>query len=250
MGGLSGQDDMGDIQARSEQTFSDLQPLTDEANTMARSSGGGGQHIGNPQFLGSCVNVTIDSISTPHVMTIDFGSNNCVCNDGRSRRGLIIVTYNGEFTEPGHTRTITFSDFYVNDNQVTGTKIITNMGKNGEGHTYFSIETNGSIVTEKGTITHNGSRTRTWLSGEDTPDRGDDVFSITGSGTKVRANGKTMTMEITSPLIRDHSCKWIKSGVIKMSGGDKERSLDFGNGNCDNKATATANGKQKEITLR
>jgi len=250
--GLSGDDNFGDAQARTEQTFSDLQPLTDEANAMAKSAQSGGQGIGNHQFLSSCATISVDSISVPHVMTIDFGSTNCMGNDGRNRRGKIIVTYSGDdFRAQGHTRTITFDEFYVNDNQVTGTKKITNMGKNGEGHTYFNIETNGSMVTEKGTITHNSNRVRTWISGEDTEAREDDVFSITGSGSRMLDNGKSFTMEIVSPIIRANDCKWIKSGVIKMTGPDnKERSIDFGNGDCDNKATVSFKGKTKEITLR
>lgn len=247
-----GEDNIGDVQAGSEQTFTDLQPLTDEANTLARSSGtNNSQGFSNAKFLGSCTTISIDSTSNPHVMTIDFGTANCLCNDGRYRRGQIIVTYTGDFREQGHTRTITFNDFYVNDNQVTGIKTITNMGRNSDGHLYYNVEIDGSIVTNKGTLSHSGSRVRTWIAGEDTETREDDVFSITGTGTKVRSNGKTFNMEITSPLIRDNSCRWIKSGTIKMSATDgKERSIDFGSGDCDNKATVSFNGKTKEITLR
>jgi hypothetical protein len=243
----AGDDSIVDMQAGSEQTFSDLQPLTEEANSLARSCAG----TSSAKFLGPCTSVTLDSSSNPHLLTIDFGTTNCLCNDGRYRRGQIIVAYTGNFNEQGHSRTITFHEFYVNDNQVTGIKTITNMGRNNEGQLYYNINIDGSVATEKGTMSHSGHRVRTWLSGEETETREDDVFSIAGSGSKVKANGKTMTMEIVSPLIRDNSCRWIKSGSVKMSSTDgKERGIDFGNGACDNKATVSGNGKTKEITLR
>jgi len=39
--------------------------------------------------------ITIDTISQPHTLTVDWGNTNCDCNDGKTRRGKIVTTYYG-----------------------------------------------------------------------------------------------------------------------------------------------------------
>jgi hypothetical protein len=234
-------------QARLEQTFEDINGVEEDA-ANARTT----QSTGTAQFLGPCATVTRDTVSIPHTITVDFGTANCLCNDGRNRRGQVLITYTGGFMEPGHTRTVTFQDFYVDDNQLTGTRQVTNMGPDANGNMVVSVEANGTLIfaNGKGTATHSFKRTRTWIAGSATEDKSDDVCSITGSGSMTRANGKSATMSIIKPLIRSRDCKWIKEGIIKLTPSQgKERMIDFGNGECDDKAVVSVDGKTKEITL-
>ncbi|OSZ78388.1 hypothetical protein CAP35_09045 [Chitinophagaceae bacterium IBVUCB1] len=238
-----------DDQARMDQSFNDAQTLADQAYET-----GNVQMKGGPSILGTCATVTRDTTSTPRKITIDFGSTNCLCNDGRLRRGKIIITYTGKYRDSGSVKTIGFDGYYVNNNQVLGSKTITNMGKNSSGQSYYSIVVNGMMIlsTTGDTVKHTATRTRTWVKGESTTLLSDDEYRITGSGTNTRASGKVVNYTITSPLLIALNCNWIKEGVIAITpaGASSARTLDFGAGTCDDQATINYNGKTRTITLR
>lgn len=199
-----------------------------------------------------CATVTHDTISIPHVVTVDFGNTNCLCKDGKYRRGQIIMQYTGHYADSGYQREISFNQYFVNDNQLLGTKSVTNMGRNAAGQTYFSVSVNGSMILANGngTRTWISARKRTWTAGEATTIRADDEYDITGSGTLTRANGKTFNMAITTPLHRSRSCDWIQNGVIEITAsGGAVRTLDFGTGSCDSTATLSWNGRTRTIQL-
>ena len=202
--------------------------------------------------LGQCATITHDSVSVPHIVTIDFGTSNCVGLDGRSRRGKVIVTYSGKYRDAGSTHTVTFDNFFVNDNQITGTRTVTNNGLNQAGNISFSIEINGSVILANGagTCTHVSSRTREWVAGYATDDRSDDAYLITGNASGTNSRGGNYTAEILTPLRHENSCHNIVSGVIKFTPASKPaRTIDFGNGTCDNQATVSAGSRSKVITL-
>lgn len=238
-------------QVKVEQTFNDVQSIADDADAENANSA----YFKTTQgftTLSNCATVTRDTIATPHTITIDFGSANCLCNDGRYRRGQILVSYTGRYKDSGSVHTISFNNYFVNDNQVTGTKTVTNMGTNNNGNTYFTITVNGGLVlaNNNGTISWTSSRVRTWVHGANTPARNDDVYRITGGATLIRANGATCNINITSPLIVALNCNWIEQGTEDIIPQNRPaRTLDYGNGTCDSLATITVNGNTYNVTL-
>jgi hypothetical protein len=240
--------DYGGEQARLEQTFDESQDIADEGATTGSLS----NFRVAPGILSGCATVTRDTTAMPHVVTIDFGPVNCMCNDGRNRRGQIIVTYSGHYRDSGSAHTISFSNYFVNDNGVTGTRTVTNMGRNANGDLYYEISVNGAITLANGngTLSWTGNRTRTWIAGESTGPRFDDVYEITGSGNVTRPNGASFSMSILSPLVKALDCNWIKQGTVQITPSNHPvRTLDFGSGSCDDQATVTVNGNMHNITL-
>lgn len=236
--------------ALADQLFSELTDITNEA-------------MGGPQsllkgvvldtiFMGPCVTVTIDTIGFPFTTTIDFGEVNCLCHDGKYRRGKILVEHTGPYWAPGTVVTTTFDNYFVNDNQLLGTKVVTNAGLNSQNNMTWTIEVDGQVIkADGGVVTWVGERMREWVEGAGTPMRWDNVYHITGTHTIVASNGNTMTATITQALEVALNCHWIRSGVVEF-----EHSvfplmiLDYGDGNCDNQATVTINGISYDITLR
>ncbi len=237
-------------QARMDQTFNDVENLADQAATTGSS-----ELKGEPSILGVCATVTRDTVSVPHTVTINFGTTNCTCRDGRVRRGKIIVTYNGRYRDSGYSHVISFDNYFVNDNQVMGTKSVTNMGHNSSGQSYYNINVDGKIVLNStgDTIKHVATRVRTWTAGESTLMISDDEYRISGTGTNTRRNGKVVTYNITSPLLIAMNCNWVKEGPIEFTPAGAttaKRTLDFGAGTCDDQATMTTGTRTKTITLR
>jgi len=237
--------------AYAEATFENISDMADEAYDI-----GTGNHLksypGERMFLSECATVTLDTIGFPLELTIDFGEENCLCRDGKYRRGRIIITFTGRYREPGTVITHGFEDYYVNDNSVDGTKVVTNMGENDNGNLYYTIEVVGVVqrVEDGSTFSWNSSRVREWIQGSDTPNRWDDIYLITGTASGVRPNGLTWEREIINPLRVELACRFIVSGTIELRPEDRPvRLLDFGNGECDNIATVLINGVTYTIYL-
>jgi hypothetical protein len=237
--------------AYAESTFENVSDMADEAYDI-----GTGNHLklfpGERMFLSECATVTLDTTVFPRVLTIDFGEENCLCHDGKYRRGKIIMTFNGRYHQPGTIITHGFEDYFVNDNSVEGTKVVTNMGENDNGNMYFTIEVVGVVQKEDGsTFSWNSSRVREWIQGSDTPNRWDDIYLITGTASGIRPNGLTWEREIMTALRVELACRFIVSGTVELRPEDRPvRLLDYGNGECDNFATVTINGETQTIYLR
>jgi hypothetical protein len=236
--------------ALAEGIFNDVGNITDEAYYL--NSGNYKSTDGDTLFLGQCATVILDTVVFPHELVIDFGEENCLCRDGRYRRGKIINTFTGRYREPGTILTHGFDEYFVNDNKVEGSRILTNMGYNDFGNLWFTIEIEGLItLAENGAIiSWNASKEREWVEGSDTWNRCDDGYHINGTADGVRVSGKSWTKEIIIPLRRELVCRFFVSGSVEIIPEERPaRLLDYGDGQCDNIATVTINGRTYTIHL-
>lgn len=206
----------------------------------------------------SCPTITIDhpdATTWPKVVTIDFGSTNCIGSQGKSRRGQIIATFSGPYRAAGTVIGITFINYYVNDYHVEGIKTITNGGTNSNGQMFWAVVVQNAKITKTdgSFITWNAVRTRTWVAGQNTiANWTDDAYEITGNATGSNSSGVSYVAEITSPLYIVYGCPWIEAGEIKITPLGKDmRIINFGTvGNCDNDATVTIKSNVYNIKLR
>jgi hypothetical protein len=243
--------------ALAESSFNDVTTITDQAaysgSVNMRVAGSSSADKEDGSLGSACATVSVDTVSSPHIITIDFGTTNCLCNDGRYRRGKIMASFTGRYKDAGTVISISFSNYFVNDNQLTGTKKITNNGLNAAGHLVYKIEVNGSVIKANGagTATWISTRQREWIAGSATPlILNDDVYSITGSASGTTAKGKSYTISITTALVRKMSCRWFESGVLDVTPQNKPtRTLDYGNTGCDANATVTISGHTFPIVL-
>lgn len=221
-------------------SFVDKSIEEDEDAVIFKSMmGGNGQNCGGQGLLAECAIVTESSETFPKTITIDFGDG-CTNSNGVTKSGQIIVSLSDDMMNEGAVRTVTFQDFYINNVHVQGTRVTTNTGVDGENHPTFSR-------TADMTITHNGNIFQrsfngnvTWLSGYDTPECGDNVFELTGSGTAIRPNGVEISRVIVTPMILDRICGYVTAGVVEVSTPQGIHSINFGDGTCDDIAIVTA----------
>lgn len=253
-----------DSETTTASDYSFAQTTNDDAASMSsqteddRLSGSFGGSVTDSSYsllLGSCTTISLDTVAMPHLLTIDFGSTNCLCFDGKYRRGKIIVSFIKRYRDSGSSHTIAFSNYYVNNYKVEGTQTVVNNGHNAKGNITFSIQTSSVITDTTGKqLTFTSTRTREWIAGESTIGLhgwSDDVYSITGSASGTSFNGASYSANITSPLLIALSCRWVEQGTIAFTpSGELTRTIDFGSGSCDNQATVTIAGKTFPITLR
>jgi len=229
--------------AMADDAFTDMQQSADDA--VANNG------IRGPEDACAPV-VTFDTVSVPHTMTIDFGTVNCTAQNGRMRRGQLHITWSGAYRDSGTVKTITPVGYYVNDRHIQGLKTVTNMGHDSNGHIYYNVQADGTVTAADNSWTaeHHATRVRTWIAGSDTPGRQDDVYSITGGGHGINRHGLAYTSSITNALRVAGNCPWIEQGTVEvLPQGKPVRTIDWGNGTCDNTFTVTVNGHTFTVTV-
>lgn len=232
-------------------TFTDLSSLTSENNALFSVSAKGNQTMSVPQESNSCIqlNISPQNMTWPLTLTMDYGTGCTVENI--TRKGKMIAVFSDRFKNPGAKITVTFENFQVNDHKIEGTKIITNNGKNAAGNLNFTIEVAGSkISTADKSMSFSSTNNIEWTAGSDTFLPGDDVFSISGSAKLTNSKGKELAVSIVKPLIKKAACRFVVAGSTDIKAGDAMWTLDYGSGDCDNKASVNILGEIKEITLR
>jgi hypothetical protein len=247
-----------------QQSYNDLATMADEAvnngtSVVYKSASNPYSTLSNCASIvtpiGNVVNYSVDGKDT---IIVNFGATNCLCHDGRYRRGSVMFTYTGAYATVGTVITCTPQNYFVNDNQVGGTKTITCATPPAGTNMKHDIVVNGTIIKANGagTITWNSTRTRVWKSGDVTNLFNDDVYEITGNANGTSAAGSTFTSTITSALVRkfdvtNAQCKkyFVQGTIDHTPQGKPTRTIDFGSGACDNVATVTINGHVYTITL-
>lgn len=243
--------------AFAEAQYNDVTTLVDQATvtgSVTYMAGGsrGGEVLG-PQ--GSpCVSVSVDTASNPRVITIDFGTSNCLCLDGRNRRGKIIATFSGRYRDAGTVITISFDNYYVNEYKIAGSKKFTNQGNNQSGNLVYKVEVNGQVTKPNngGTYTWISTRFREWKEGASTPlNILDDVYAITGTASGTNPDGSSYTINATKELIRKMNCRWFESGTLELIQPNLPNiTLDYGSTGCDANATITVLGQVYPVLLQ
>ncbi len=213
----------------------------------------------NDDRLG-CNNTTITLTRTgtklfpSGIILIDFGSG---CTDGRgvTRKGQIYIRYSGIRWFPNSYIKDSLVNYYRNDKHVEGVHTITVQVSADTSHLQFNnVLENGKITFGDGSfITRNHSITQQWKRSS-VPINDQWITLAGGFANGAKKNGNEYLMTITQNLVEKLSCVDDKvvipvSGIEIITIGNKEYTLDFGNGSCDNALTVTLNGKSKSITV-
>ena len=224
-------------------------------------------NIADAERVDACFTVTTSHLSTSSVfpvkVVIDFGTTGCVGLDGHVRRGKIINEYTSRLLYPGAIATTTFDGFYIDSIKVEGTHKITNTSPltTQPLSRQFTVEVDARLSKTNGNYTEwKSQKTIKQIEGLLTIDfPKDDIFQIEGKAYGKAKRGSILVAweaGTIEPLIKKFSCRWIVKGKVKTALASNTvnsrwvATLDFGAGDCDNKAIITINGVAHNITLR
>lgn len=183
----------------------------------------------------------------PRIVVINYDSVAVDSSDGKIRRGRLICEYSNYWRKAGARIKITLKDYVVNGGTLTVDSII--LINKMDGLTEMNVY-NGKYTNQGWSLEWACNRSFTQLAGVKTPVFEDDVFRFSGNATAKTRAGKKITCIITTPLTKHVSCKWIDAGKIDLTlEGSGTRTIDFGNGTCDNTAKLTVNGNTLDFTL-
>lgn len=250
--------------------MSDAADVSTEAVAAPSDSQFGGREATGPVDISqlfrentrlSCATITIEKTSggasPAGVITIVFPSNGS-CKDfrGIARRGTITITYTGPRFVSGSKIVTTFTDYYVGGVKVEGTHTLTNITPTTASFPRFTVEIVGGKLTflNGKTITRAQSFTREWQRGANpTQDKWVLLAGSTASGST--RNGKEYLMTVTKDVVHSRACMVSNQVFIAVSGEkvftteNKQITINFGDGACDNIVTITINGKSKDVTI-
>lgn len=210
-----------------------------------------------------CFTVNVEQLGTTSVfpvrITTDFGTAGCTGRDGRTRYGKIITVYSNRLVVPGAAATTTFDGYRVGDISISGTHTITN-NSTADTRRFTVVVDNARLSLPNGNyIQRSAERVITQVEGLGTPLLpGDDVFTVSGSASGAVKRGNmaaTWESQITQPLRKRFNCHWIVQGTVQITRQNQSSNspwagvLNYGTGACDNKATLTINGVDRQITL-
>jgi hypothetical protein len=236
---------------QAESVSSDVDNMTSQVTRMSSFAPENSQQPSFDHFgFNSCAVVTHDSIN--HIITYDFGIG-CTGQDGKIRSGIITVNYTGSgYFDPGSSWVVTFNNFYVNSRHVEGVRTVTNNGLNGSGNMTWTIDAQNMRITrpDGSWRSWNSIRTREMVAGYGDSTWTNDIYVINGTSTGLNSQGESVSCTHTN-ITRDLSCHFITSGTMQITPSSRPtRTIDFGNGTCDDLATVTKNGITRTIHLR
>ena len=153
-------------------------------------------------ILPACAGRLFDAATK--TLIIDFGETDCMCGDGLKRRGKIKAAFDGKYRAKGTTVTITLEDYFVENIEFKGTKIIENQGNGSGNFKYAYIVLDAQATTAGGTISWDTEATIERVEGDNTLTPWDDVYEGIGSSNGVNRDGNPFTVVIdpASPLVR------------------------------------------------
>jgi hypothetical protein len=202
-----------------------------------------------------CRKVTVDPADRtqwPKTITIDFGTDGCLVREGITKKGKIIIHQTAPQQSREWEKTITYENYSVNGNLIEGTHVLTFRIRS-EHPVWTDKLTGGKVTTPEGVIrTREAVHIRVQTRGIETPrDRSDDAFQVTGNASGTGRDGKGYSWVITDPLVTSTNCQFIRKGIKEITlEGESAATLNFGDGECDNKAMLTKDGVSKEIILK
>lgn len=239
------------VETQLDETLEAIDLLVDEAINANASLLRAGLTDSN-LYLTDCPTISVDTITVPHVMTIDFGTT-CTGKDGKVRSGKIVVSATSFKVFPS-VRTKTFQDFIVENKKMEGSVTKTIQKDRINNIRTATLQENIRVIEllKGDTISRVSSITRQYRRNVLT-DKTDDQTLTWGTVSNTRPNGvvTTKTISENTPLVFETACKHIVSGIASFENSKGRKwIINYGDGSCDNKATMESDGKTKEITIR
>ncbi len=192
----------------------------------------------------SCANITMNPVTDAFAKTfyVDYGTG-CTSNN-IIRKGKLKITFSNYITETGSTMTIERENYYVNGNKVEGKVEYKNTTTTANIPQWTRKITNGIFTNTEGEVYLNsGSHTVKQTAGVESLILNDNTYEMTeGTHTVKKQNGGTLTLTVSETLVKKFDCDYISKGKVNVETTLLNGKIDYGNGDCDNKATYTQNG--------
>jgi hypothetical protein len=210
-------------------------------------------NVGNRYKNDSSITVQLDTAETgyPLTITIDYGEETTLRN-GRVISGIVSIDISAPRGTDGAVRTTTYNNCMFDSVMFDG---IYTQEFNTDSDSLCIVSSNSDVTftLPDNTVMHRtGYHTRQWV-----PEAGDSTgyanrtVTINGQTVVERSDSTLWMREIVEPLIKVTDCRHPVQGVVRFSLNETVMAeLDFGTGDCDDKADLMVDGEIVEIELQ
>jgi hypothetical protein len=182
------------------------------------------------------------------IITVDFGTAGCEDNRGNERKGKLIFTYNGRRFVTGSTIITTPVNYSINGVLLEGTRTVTNLSTGTATPEFNVVLTGGMATFEDGSVAERESNISWKWNRTVTPAELTINQSSTASGTT--RGGREYKVSLLEELKYKRFCGLPVSGIKHyLIDGEKEITIDYGEGACDGVMTVTVNGVTRNISV-
>ncbi len=205
----------------------------------------------------TCITVSGALGSYPTTLTVDFGTSECPDLYGIKRSGSLTVTLTDDWLNTGAQATIVANNLTISGFGVQGTLNLVNLGYNTSNQRESSFKVTDAIVTlpDNTTVLWSCDRLYTLADANNAALIFDDEYLITGTAEGENHEGRTFQVDITTPLVWESICRWVRSGNTKVTVEDlKEREVFYGTDYCvenadccDNNVDVKVDGKKEHV---
>ncbi|MBA2613613.1 MAG: hypothetical protein H0U95_16745 [Bacteroidetes bacterium] len=191
----------------------------------------------------------------PPVFGLNIAPSSCPASftDGKVRSGSWIIKITGPLKLVGSQMILKLINHKASGISYScDSMVVTTLGTTSNSTTFNIKLINGVCSNPNWTIKYNFDKTFTNY-GKGNPVGNDPVVEVFGTANGVNRVGKPFTVNIPqgSPLIKHKLCQFIDKGILELTpDGFKTRTVDFGNGVCDDDATFTVNGSTVAFKLK
>lgn len=181
----------------------------------------------------------------------DFGNCGGYMFDGITRTGKWRLTFrNGGIKKPGASLLIQLLNYKLGTVTYAADSVVfKNGGMNNGIYTYTISVYNALCTAPSWTISYNSTKS-VQVDTKNNTDPSDDILTVvSGNASGKNREGRSFSVTINN-LTKPTNCKYITKGTVQISpSGLNTRTIDYGDGTCDDKAKITVNGNTFEITL-
>jgi len=249
-------------EAVSDSYFEDTEDLSSTvALTDDNDFGGRAEGLKGRDDRFACAIITIknkaEDVEAGDTIIVDFGTG-CTDLRGNVRKGKIVIYYTGNRNTLESQIVTKFDGFYVNGIKFEGTRTVS---VNEISNLYIvheiSLE-NGKITWPDGSFAERDAHHfRKWFHNGTFANRIDDVVTILaedGWAEGSNRNEREYVMDITEDIVFKGSCFSVNkflpvSGEKVLLVGDREITVNYGEGDCDNTISVTIGGVTREVTV-
>jgi len=194
---------------------------------------------------------TVSASANPdstYTLELDFGTGT-TCADNRTRSGKLTATLSGKWSTVGTSVTIVPTNYQVTTADgipytldFTMTYTFEEILPSGN-FVFRSMIENASLSSAIGSVQWQGEFRVEWIEGIGDGDFLSNVYSVTGGGSGTARTAREFAATTTTPLRLETDCGQVVSGVVSLTvPGLTARTIDFGDGTCDEDATLTIGG--------
>ncbi len=234
-----------------ENLFDIVESITNSAIRHSEANSGGRVAENSDPEL-ACAVVSFNGTLQNGRLEINFGEG-CEGPDGKVRKGIIVVEYEGYWLTTGSIIWTVFNEFYIDGVKIEGVRKKTNTSLDLETLVYTVEIHEGKVIWPDETfLTREGVRTHTLIFGDS---HDDFELHVEGTASGMTRLGVEYSSETIEPLIFKSSCRGNTiylpvSGIKTITIHEKPViTVNYGEGECDKTFRVSIGGGSKEVTL-